>query len=155
MNLSWIGRNRSLELSPRARLVDDVDAEFLLRKREALAWRPQNGFLKDERDVRLDSDVPAACAACGRDSAPIAPAAPRHHRMLDPPRLVHEVRERQPRMPQHHARPRIPHDVARQFARLWLVAVDRAPGAGGFLGPVRTFLQPALRVIQEPLAVRA
>jgi len=63
MNLSWIGRNRSLELSPRARLVDDVDAEFLLRKREALAWRPQNGFLKVERDVRLDSDVPAACAA--------------------------------------------------------------------------------------------
>jgi hypothetical protein len=63
MNLSWIGRNRSLELSPRARLVDDVDAEFLLRKRAALAWRPQNGFLKDERDERLEFDLPADRAA--------------------------------------------------------------------------------------------
>lgn len=53
MNLSWINRNRSLELSPRARLVDDIDAKVLERKREALAWRPQNGFLKDERDERL------------------------------------------------------------------------------------------------------
>ena len=53
MNLSWINRNRSLELSPRARLVDDVDAKVLERKREALAWRPQNGFLKDEQDERL------------------------------------------------------------------------------------------------------
>ena len=26
MNLTWIGRNRSLELSPRARLVDDVQS---------------------------------------------------------------------------------------------------------------------------------
>ena len=53
MNLSWIGRNRSLELSPRARLVDDIDAKVLERKRAALAWRPQNGFLKDEHDERL------------------------------------------------------------------------------------------------------
>ena len=48
MNLSWIGRNRSLELSPRARLVDDVEADALRRKREALRWRPQNGFLLDD-----------------------------------------------------------------------------------------------------------
>lgn len=53
MNLSWINRNRSLELSPRVRLVDDIDARVLQQKREALAWRPQNGFLKDERDVAL------------------------------------------------------------------------------------------------------
>jgi hypothetical protein len=52
MNLSWINRNRSLELSPRVRLVDDIDARQLQQKREALAWRPQNGFLKDERDDR-------------------------------------------------------------------------------------------------------
>ena len=51
MNLSWIGRNRSLELSPRARLVDDDAVEALRRKREALAWRPQNGFLLDEQEV--------------------------------------------------------------------------------------------------------
>jgi hypothetical protein len=48
MNLTWIGRNRSLELSPRARLVDDVEAEALRRKREALQWRPRNGFLVDD-----------------------------------------------------------------------------------------------------------
>jgi hypothetical protein len=54
MSLSWIGRNRSLEMSPRARLVDDLDAEVLRRKREALQWRPQNGFLKDEIEERDD-----------------------------------------------------------------------------------------------------
>jgi hypothetical protein len=63
MNLSWIDRNRSLELSPRARLVDDIDADVLQRKREALAWRPQNGFLRDERNDRLEFDVPAGCTA--------------------------------------------------------------------------------------------
>ncbi len=63
MNLSWIGRNRSLELSPRARLVDDIDADVLQRKREALAWRPQNGFLREEQNERLEFDVPADCAA--------------------------------------------------------------------------------------------
>jgi hypothetical protein len=50
MNLLWMGRNRSLELSPRARLVDDVEADALRRKRESLQWRPRNGFLVD--DVR-------------------------------------------------------------------------------------------------------
>lgn len=53
MRFSWIGRNRSLELSPRVRLVDDLDARILEQKREALAWRPRNGFLRDERDARL------------------------------------------------------------------------------------------------------
>jgi hypothetical protein len=52
MNLTWIGRNRSLELSPRARLVDDVEVDALRRKREALQWRPQNGFLADEVSER-------------------------------------------------------------------------------------------------------
>jgi hypothetical protein len=63
MNLSWINGNRSLELSPRARLVDDVDAKVLERKREALAWRPANGFLKDEQDERLLLDEQAYRAA--------------------------------------------------------------------------------------------
>lgn len=53
MKFSWIGRNRSLELSPRVRLVDDIDARILEQKREALAWRPRHGFLKDERDERV------------------------------------------------------------------------------------------------------
>lgn len=54
MNLTWIGRNRSLELSPRARLVDDADSDALRRKREALDWRPRNGFLLDDSRNRGD-----------------------------------------------------------------------------------------------------
>jgi hypothetical protein len=56
MNFSWIGRNRSLELSPRVRLVGDGEAEALRLKREALQWRPQNGFLKDEEAARVPSE---------------------------------------------------------------------------------------------------
>jgi len=63
MSLSWIGRNRSLEMSPRARLVDDLDAEVLQRKREALQWRPQNGFLKDEIEERDDFEEQSDRAA--------------------------------------------------------------------------------------------
>jgi hypothetical protein len=55
MKLTWIGRNRSLELSPRARLVDEDAAEALRRKREQLQWRPRNGFLLDEVEPHLDS----------------------------------------------------------------------------------------------------
>lgn len=47
MNLSWVS-NRSLKVSPRARLVDDGEAEALLRKLEQIEWRPENGFLKDQ-----------------------------------------------------------------------------------------------------------
>jgi len=47
MSLSWIS-NRSLKLSPRARLVADGEAEALRRKLEGLEWRPENGFLKDQ-----------------------------------------------------------------------------------------------------------
>jgi hypothetical protein len=54
MNLTWIGRNRSLELSPRARLVDDAESDALRRKREALDWRPRNGFLLDDARNRGD-----------------------------------------------------------------------------------------------------
>jgi hypothetical protein len=51
MSLSWIS-NRSLNVSPRARLVADADAEALRRKLEHLEWRPQNGFLKDQLSER-------------------------------------------------------------------------------------------------------
>jgi hypothetical protein len=47
MALSWIS-NRSLKVSPRARLVEDGEAEALRRKIEGIEWRPQNGFLKDQ-----------------------------------------------------------------------------------------------------------
>jgi hypothetical protein len=63
MNLLWIGRNRSLEVSPRARLVDDVDAAVLQQKREALQWRPANGFLRDEQDQRLVFEAASERAA--------------------------------------------------------------------------------------------
>ncbi len=63
VNLSWIGRNRSLEVSPRARLVDDAESEALRRKREALQWRPSNGFLAEDvmrSQVAADDDVEQA-----------------------------------------------------------------------------------------------
>jgi hypothetical protein len=47
MSLSWIS-NRSLNVSPKVRLVADGEAEALRRKLEALDWKPQNGFLKDQ-----------------------------------------------------------------------------------------------------------
>lgn len=47
MSLSWIS-NRSLKVSPKVRLVADGEAEALRRKLEALDWKPQNGFLKDQ-----------------------------------------------------------------------------------------------------------
>ena len=62
MSLSWIS-NRSMRVSPRARLVDDGAAEALRRKLEALEWRPQNGFLKDqivERDELVSVRAPRA-----------------------------------------------------------------------------------------------
>jgi hypothetical protein len=52
MSLSWIS-NRSLRISPRARLVDDGEAEALRRKLEQIEWRPQNGFLKDQVVERM------------------------------------------------------------------------------------------------------
>jgi len=63
MNMSWIGRNRSLEMSPRARLVDDGEAAALQRKREALQWRPSNGFLAEDvtrSQVAADTGVERA-----------------------------------------------------------------------------------------------
>jgi hypothetical protein len=57
MSLSWIS-NRSLKVSPKVRLVADGEAEALRRKLEALDWKPQNGFLKDQ--VAERSPVAAA-----------------------------------------------------------------------------------------------
>jgi hypothetical protein len=47
MSLSWFS-NRGLNLSPRARLVEDGETEVLRRKLERIEWRPENGFLKDQ-----------------------------------------------------------------------------------------------------------
>ena len=48
MNFSWIGSKRNLEVSPKARLVDDAEVDALMRKMEAVKWKPENGFLKDQ-----------------------------------------------------------------------------------------------------------
>lgn len=50
--LRWISRHGSLALSSRVRLVDEVEADALRRKREQLQWRPRNGFLLDETRAR-------------------------------------------------------------------------------------------------------
>jgi hypothetical protein len=55
MSLSWIS-NRSLKVSPRAKLVDDAEAEALRRKLEAVTWRPTTGFLKDQEPKMRGSD---------------------------------------------------------------------------------------------------
>jgi len=47
MSRSWIS-NRSLKVSPKVRLVEDDESEVLRQKLAALAWRPENGFLKDQ-----------------------------------------------------------------------------------------------------------
>jgi glutamate formiminotransferase len=62
MNLSWIS-NRSLRISPRARLVADGEAEALRRKLEQIEWRPENGFLKDQFAERASSAVVGSRAA--------------------------------------------------------------------------------------------
>jgi len=63
MTFSWIS-NRSLKVSPKARLVADGEAEALRRKIEALDWKPQNGFLKDQMAER-----PPAPAVKGNHAA--------------------------------------------------------------------------------------
>src|SRR5512134_391773 len=73
MSLSWVA-NRSMQVSPRARLVDDSEADALRRKLEAIEWKPQNGFLKDQM---LDKDdlvsVRTARAACRNPTTSAAP----------------------------------------------------------------------------------
>ena len=62
MDLSWIS-NRSLKISPRARLVADDDAEALRRKLEQIEWRPSSGFLKDQVAERSSSGYGRAARA--------------------------------------------------------------------------------------------
>jgi hypothetical protein len=62
MKLSWIS-NRSLRISPRARLVADGEAEALRRKLDQIEWRPENGFLKDQFAERSASNVAVSRAA--------------------------------------------------------------------------------------------
>jgi hypothetical protein len=62
MSLSWIS-NRSLQVSPRARLVADEEAEALRRKLESLNWTPENGFLKDRWIDRMQVDSPRGSRA--------------------------------------------------------------------------------------------
>ena len=56
MGLSWI-TNRSLQLSPRARVVDEAAEEALRQKRQQLAWQPENGFLKDQFAERRNAGL--------------------------------------------------------------------------------------------------
>jgi len=61
MALSWI-TNRSLQLSPRARVVDEAAEQALRRKREELAWQPEHGFLKDQFAERREEGLRRAAA---------------------------------------------------------------------------------------------
>jgi hypothetical protein len=54
MSFSWFS-NRSLKVSPRARLVEDGESEALRRKLESVDWKPANGFLKDQVQDRAQT----------------------------------------------------------------------------------------------------
>ena len=54
-----------------------------------------------------------------------------------------------------HARPCIPHHLAHSFPGFRPVAVDRAVGAGGFVGPVRTEIETAVGVVGQLFALLA
>ena len=57
MNFTWIGSKRSLEVSPKARLVDDAEVDALLRKFQGLQFKPENGFLKDQAPDRVAGEA--------------------------------------------------------------------------------------------------
>ena len=59
MSLTWIAK-RSLNVSPRVRLVADEEAEALRRKLETLEWRPEGGFLRDQPVARPRVATPRA-----------------------------------------------------------------------------------------------
>ena len=56
MILSWFS-NHSLEVPTKARLVEDAESETLRRKVESLQWKPENGFLRDQVQVRPRPDA--------------------------------------------------------------------------------------------------
>jgi len=56
MIFSWFG-DHSLKLPTKARLVDDGESEALRRKLESVAWKPANGFLKDQVQERSQRDA--------------------------------------------------------------------------------------------------
>ncbi|MFO1394538.1 MAG: hypothetical protein U1F09_12310 [Steroidobacteraceae bacterium] len=62
MSLTWI-TNRSLKVSPRARLVADEEAAALRRKLESIEWRPEGGFLRDQTAARPRVPAPRSDAA--------------------------------------------------------------------------------------------
>ena len=49
--------DQSLNVSTKARLVDDGDSEALRRKLESVEWKPANGFLRDQVQERSESDA--------------------------------------------------------------------------------------------------
>jgi hypothetical protein len=49
--------DHSLEVPTKARLVDDGDSEALRRKLESVAWKPANGFLRDQVQERPEPDM--------------------------------------------------------------------------------------------------
>jgi hypothetical protein len=50
--------DHSLNVSTKARLVDDGDSEALRRKLESIQWKPANGFLRDQVQERSEPDAP-------------------------------------------------------------------------------------------------
>ena len=49
--------DHSLKVPTKARLVDDGDSEVLRRKLDSVAWKPANGFLRDQVQERSEPDT--------------------------------------------------------------------------------------------------
>ena len=49
--------DQSLKLPTKARLVDDGESEALRRKLESVAWKPANGFLRDQVQEKSQPDA--------------------------------------------------------------------------------------------------
>jgi hypothetical protein len=102
-----------------------------------------------------DPNAAAGARARGRDPAARAIAA-RVQRMRDlAAAAVDQVEHREHGMPEQHPRTRVAHHLARELARLPLVAVDRAVRAGRLLFAVRAVVEARIGVGEERRAAAA
>jgi hypothetical protein len=74
---------------------------------------------------------------------------------LRPAPAVPQVGQSQDRVAPQHPRAGVAHDHLYAAAQCRLIAVDRAGGAAGLVGPKRAAVQPAESVFEQFLAVRA
>lgn len=75
--------------------------------------------------------------------------------MLHPPYFVEKVIERTYGMAPGHSWTGETHDIARHLPLSWLVAVDRAIRASGFIRAIRALLESSAGISHQPVAIGA